>query len=90
MYSVTAETKEYSLKADYEGDEVASASTPGIGTAYAATGNPQIAYIKGTYNGVVAKASTGSRVNLLAVPNIVTATGVVSISDGVPAGFLVQ
>ena len=59
-------------------------------TTFAATGKPALAYIKGTFNGVAVKVSTGGTVNILAVPNIMTASGTVSISDGSPAGFMVN
>ena len=55
-YSLTAETREYALRADYEGDSIGLVQAP---TAVAATGNPTIAYVRGTYNGVVMKVSTG-------------------------------
>ena len=57
--------------------------------AFAATGKPALAYIKGTYNGVAAKVSTGGTINILAVPNIMTASGTVALADGVPTGFMV-
>lgn len=45
----------------------------GIPEAEAASGNPALAYIKGNYNGMVAKTQTGSTVYyLLAVPSIIT------------------
>ena len=125
VYSLTSETREYALKADYEGDSVAYAriphltspnlgeglsfSPPGSGGAgggtsatnltsdltpltsrvSAATGNPTIAYVRGTYNGVVTKVSTSGIVNLIAIPNILVTPGVTSLT-GSSVGFIVN
>lgn len=51
-YSRLAYGKFYQLKADYEGDSIARNTTniPFIDQAFAATGNPSIAYVAGSYN----------------------------------------
>jgi len=67
------------MKADWEGDSVlgfkSNFSLPFISDAFAATGNPTLTYIKGNYNGLVAKTQTGSIIYVLAVPSIVTSSG---------------
>gem|GEM_PF-1244568 len=46
-----------------------------IPQAFAASGNPTITYIKGNYNGMVAKTVTGSTVYVIATPSLTTSTG---------------
>jgi len=64
------------MKADWEGDSVLgfenNYSLPFISDAFAATGSPTLSYIKGNYNGLVAKTITGSTIYVVAVPSIVT------------------
>ncbi len=82
VYSSLAYGKAYQIKADYEGD-VAVSLSPILDTAYAAAGDPTVAYIKGTYGGVTARTivpnGTGSIVYVLAIPSIITSTGSVGI-----------
>ena len=59
----------YQLQTDWEGDNIAYSS---FSIATAASGNPSLAYIKGNYNGVVAKTRTGGITYVLAMPSIVT------------------
>lgn len=47
----------------------------GLRTVYASSGNPLITYIKGNYNGMVAKTVTGSTIYVIATPSITTSTG---------------
>ena len=76
------------MKADWEGDSVAyinnkyntnkqntneyTLNSLLFPEANAATGNPTLSYIKGNYNGLVAKTLTGNTIYVLAVPSIVT------------------
>jgi len=46
-----------------------------ITQAQAASGNPTITYIKGNYNGMVAKTVTGSVIYVIATPSLTTSTG---------------
>lgn len=73
-YSKTANSSySYQLKTDYEWDTIAYRSINNlIPQARAASGNPTIAYIKGTYNGVVTKTITGSTTYIIASPSIIT------------------
>jgi len=67
-YSKTANSNySYQLKTDYEWDSVSF-----IPLSYAASNNPTISYIKGTYNWVVAKTITGSITYIIATPSIIT------------------
>ena len=43
-----------------------------VSQASASTGSPTLSYIKGNYNGLVAKTITGSTIYVVAVPSIVT------------------
>ncbi|MDP2103579.1 MAG: LamG-like jellyroll fold domain-containing protein, partial [Candidatus Gracilibacteria bacterium] len=52
----------------------------GLRTVYAASGNPTITYIKGNYNGMVAKTITGSTVYVIATPSLTTSNGTVGSS----------
>lgn len=74
VYSEVAEGNAYQIKADYEGD-VLAIKNPLFETAYAAPGNPTIAYVRGNYGGVAAKVSSGTTLYVLAIPSIVTNTG---------------
>lgn len=67
-YSKLAYGSAYQLKSDWEGDTIAYL----ISQTYAASGNPTLSYIKGNYNGLVAKTLTGNTVYVLAVPSIIT------------------
>lgn len=89
VYSITTESKEYSLKADYEGSKVGW-NTPS--SVYADTGNPTIAYIAGNYNGIATKVTVGSpkTVYLIAIPNIVTPTSVTGITIGSSQNFILN
>ncbi len=79
VYSSLAEGKAYQIKAEYEGDISASLERNLlIASAYAASGDPTIAYIRGNYNGLTAKTTTGGLVYVLAVPSIVTNSGVLT------------
>ncbi len=96
-YSKLSYGKAFQIKADWEGDSVASYSPHSYAlvppsteesqegalfpTAQAATGNPTIAYVKGNYNGISAKTQTGNIIYLLAVPSIITSTGVTYLSS---------
>lgn len=75
-YSSLSEGRAYQLKMDYEGD-LASVSFENslLDTAFAAPGDPTIAYIRGNYGGLTAKTTTGSMVYILAVPSIITNSG---------------
>jgi hypothetical protein len=79
-YSSLAEGKAYQIKAEYEGDlaQGTMESPPVSDAAYAAAGNPTIAYIRGNYGGLMAKTTTGSLVYVLAVPGIITNSGTVA------------
>ncbi|MDP2103795.1 MAG: hypothetical protein Q8K26_02645, partial [Candidatus Gracilibacteria bacterium] len=46
-----------------------------IPQVYAASNNPTITYIKGNYNGMVAKTVTGSVIHVIATPSLTTSTG---------------
>lgn len=72
-YSILAYGSAYQLKTDYEGDSVSFRPfVPGIDTALAASGNPTIVYLKGSYNGIAAKTQTGNITYLVATPSIIT------------------
>ena len=91
-YSTLAFGSAYQLQADYEGDNVSlRPAVPGIDIALAAPGDPTITYVKGNYNGVVVKTSTGSpnTIYLLAVPSLFLATGsgIVVLSTTTATGF---
>lgn len=74
-YSTTADGKAYQIQTAYEGD--VSAYQPALVTeAYAAPGDPTIAYVRGNFGGLVAKTSTGNTVYTLAVPSIMTGAGI--------------
>lgn len=68
-YSYSLSSKEYQIKADFEG---VVALSPFVQQAYAATGNPTVSRVFGKYNGVVSKTSTGGMVYMVAVPSIMT------------------
>lgn len=90
-YSKLAFGKAYQIKATYEGD--AGLAMPWVPTAFAAPGNPTTAYIKGNYGGLTAKTVTGSTTYVLAVPSIVTGSGIapgalVEISGNALSGTL--
>ena len=73
------------MKADWEGESVAYNNLNNFNLdsllfpqANAATGNPTLTYIKGNYNGIVAKTQTGTTsttICLIATPSIVVNTG---------------
>lgn len=46
-----------------------------IDTAYADTVTPGYTYIKGNYNGLVARTQTGNTIYLVATPSILTSSG---------------
>jgi hypothetical protein len=75
-YSELAEGKAYQIKADFEGEltQLALEST-WVTPAYAAPGNPTIAYIQGNYGGLTAKTTTGGITYVLAIPSIITSSG---------------
>ncbi|MBR9970879.1 hypothetical protein [Magnetospirillum sulfuroxidans] len=88
-YSLSTGTPEYALRTDYEGDNITRRATPWADRANAATGNPSLAYIRGTYNGVATKTSTGGKVYILALPSIFTISGTTTVSEASAASFLV-
>jgi len=62
-YSTITYGAAYQLETDYEGDGISyEESNHGllsfVPEAFAATGNPLIAYIKGNYSGIAAKTQT--------------------------------
>ncbi|EKD30231.1 MAG: hypothetical protein ACD_78C00115G0015 [uncultured bacterium (gcode 4)] len=81
-YSKLTHGNAYQLKTDWEWDSMAYI----IPQTYASSGNPTLTYIKGNYNGIVAKTETGSMVYLLAVPSLIT-TGSGALD---PAKFLIH
>lgn len=90
VYSEVAEGNAYQIKADYEGDVLAMAN-PLLDTAYAAPGDPTIAYVRGNY-GTTAKVSSGTTLYVLALPSIITNTGTTvggSLSTASLSGTLV-
>lgn len=83
-YSTLAFGKAYQIKTEYEGDPgVAMEMNHFVPSASAAPGAPTVAHIKGNYGGLVAKTTTGSITYVLAVPSIVT-------GSGIAAGSLVE
>ena len=75
-YSELAEGKAYQIKVDYEGELNQTAiDTSLINQAVAAPGDPTIAYIRGNYQGLAAKTTTGGIVYVLAIPSIITSSG---------------
>lgn len=72
-YSVLAYGKGYQLKAEYEGD--VPAISFGFPDAWAAPGNPTVAYVRGNFNAIAARTQTGNVNYILAVPSILTGTG---------------
>lgn len=73
VYSVSANTAEYQIKTDWEGDSVTY--TPIINQASASSGNPTLSYIKGNYNGLIVRTNT-TPIYFLALPSLITsATG---------------
>lgn len=79
-YSTLAEGKAYQIQAAYEGD-VSAYHSPLVTEAYAASGDPTIAYIRGNFGGLVAKTSTGNMVYTLAIPSIMTGSGITAGSS---------
>lgn len=96
-YSVAAETREYQIVTNYEGDSLSYKAenvidgagenldpmilNPLFEQVSAASGNPTITYVKGNFNGLAVKVSTGTTIKtvyLLAIPSIVTSTGTVN------------
>lgn len=75
-YSVLNYDEGYQIQSDYEGDSVVYNSPSFIHGAYAASGNPTLAYIKGNYRGMVAKTKTGGTVYVVALPSIISNTGI--------------
>ncbi|OIP52967.1 hypothetical protein AUK10_03100 [Candidatus Gracilibacteria bacterium CG2_30_37_12] len=90
-YSRLAYGKAYQIKADYEGDSISFRNLPFVDQTYAASGDPQISYVAGNYNGVVAKTQTGGTTYVLAIPSLFinTSTGVVSIDTTTQTGFYI-
>ena len=84
VYSSLAFGTAYQLKADYEGDvpnPTAYRNVNGfVQTASAEAGNPTTAYVRGNYGGIAAKTVTGGTTYVLAVPSIVTNSGMALIS----------
>lgn len=74
-YSKSAYGNTYELSSNWEWDSLAC--THLIPQAFAASGNPLITYVKGNYNGMVAKTVTGSTIYVIATPSITTSTGTV-------------
>ena len=93
-YSELAEGRAYQIKIDYEGDLTQTALVSPLTTpAFAAPGNPTIAYIRGNYAGLTAKTTTGGIVYVLAIPSIITNSGTtvngrVSIENNALSGTL--
>ena len=57
----------------------------------AASGNPSISYLKGTYNGVATRVLSGSTINIIALPSIFLASGSTgTIVDASSRNFLLQ
>lgn len=64
----------------------------GLDSASASTGNPQISYLKGTYNGVATRVTSNGTINIIAIPSIFlpsSATGT-AITNLSPQSFLLQ
>ena len=74
VYSSLAEGKAYQIKINYEGEPIALSVPEVVNTVYAAPGAPTIAYIRGNYNQITAKSSTGGVTCILAVPSIIANT----------------
>lgn len=76
VYSILKYGNAFQIKADYEGDNVTYIKNPFfIDPVFAASGNPTLSYIKGTYNGITAKTQTGTTTCILALPSIISNTG---------------
>jgi len=94
VYSELAEGRAYQMKVDYEGDLNTTALGSSLVTpAFAAPGDPTIAYIRGNYGGLTAKTTTGGIVYVIAIPSIITNSGTtvngrVSIESNVLSGSL--
>jgi type II secretory pathway pseudopilin PulG len=86
-YSLLAYRNSYQIQANYEGDSL-SYWPIFIDTAYAASGNPSLAIIKGNYDGLVAKTETGGTIYVLAVPSIIKNTGTIGASYEISTGTL--
>jgi hypothetical protein len=71
-YSRIAYGNAYQIKADYEADSITQYVPKYPDTAFATSGNPALAYIKGNYNGIAVKTQTGGLVYLIATPSIIT------------------
>ncbi|MDD5376693.1 MAG: FISUMP domain-containing protein [Candidatus Gracilibacteria bacterium] len=87
-YSKLAYGNAYQIKTDWEGDSIAYRNDI-IDQAQAASGNPALSYIKGNYNGVVAKTQTGNRVYVFAIPSLFlfSGTGIVTLPTTTATGF---
>ncbi|MDD5377144.1 MAG: FISUMP domain-containing protein [Candidatus Gracilibacteria bacterium] len=87
-YSKLAYGNAYQIKTDWEGDSIAYRNDI-IDQAQAASGNPTLSYIKGNYNGVVAKTQTGNRVYVFAIPSLFlfSGTGIITLSTTTATGF---
>jgi len=72
-YSKSAYGNTFELSSNWEWDRIALNTL--IPQVSAASGNPTITYIKGNYNGMVAKTVTGSTVYVIATPSLTTSTG---------------
>lgn len=75
IYSKAAYGNFYQIKSDWEWDNISYQNIPGIQTASAANGTPDISYIKGNYGGIVSKTQTGSTICILTLPSIISNTG---------------
>ncbi len=76
-YSKLAYGNGYQLKSDWEGDSLTFGNTFLFPQAQAAPSISALAYVKGNYNGIVAKTQTGNTVYIIAVPSIISGTGTV-------------
>ena len=80
IYSKLSYGNTYQIKADWEGESVTYKEIGILDQVHADTGNPTLAYIKGNYNGMVAKTQTGNVIYLLAVPGVISNTGTMGTS----------
>lgn len=82
-YATLAYGKAYQFRADWEGDTLVRGDSRIVDSAYAAPGNPTIAYIKGNYAGYVAKTLTGGMTCILAVPSLIVSQSGAALTGSV-------
>ena len=74
-YSSLQYSRSFQLQAELEGTLAFQSPLPEIiQTAYADT-QTTTSYLKGNYNGLVARTQTGTTIYLIATPSILTSTG---------------